>query len=351
MPLLLLSGCTKVIHLPDPEEPQASTAPIVTVIYDPGALGDRTYNDLIYLGVEEAATRLGLRTVQLSPKDYEEGIAYLEAMKMAVKEDTVRRLYIVAATSFDEHLRKIAPVFNDAPRADLLYLETTKTLAGSKGSTLFMPYYGAMYEAGALIPTLYPNAVVVASNPVDQTVAEAVAGITEGFSQKYFDTSASWWETFSIERSLQTIYLADEPGQGYSLPDSTAIHILRDVIDELPGPILIPLCGGAGHRMAYYAESLVYIPFMGIDHKNDSKDSFLSAVKHIDRAVGTCIEQWLSPEGMPKHQVLGLASGLTEVIVHPRYTSEVELIEQMVTPEIREQIHRDAIKKEEAYER
>ena len=92
MPLLLLSGCTKVIHLPDPEEPQASTAPIVTVIYDPGALGDRTYNDLIYLGVEEAATRLGLRTVQLSPKDYEEGIAYLEAMKMAVKEDTGRRL-------------------------------------------------------------------------------------------------------------------------------------------------------------------------------------------------------------------------------------------------------------------
>lgn len=55
---LILLGCTQkgnILYLPDPEEPRISTAPLVTVIYDPFALGDRSYNDLIYQGVEEAA--------------------------------------------------------------------------------------------------------------------------------------------------------------------------------------------------------------------------------------------------------------------------------------------------------
>lgn len=55
---LILLGFTQkgnILYLPDPEEPRISTAPLVTVIYDPFALGDRSYNDLIYQGVEEEA--------------------------------------------------------------------------------------------------------------------------------------------------------------------------------------------------------------------------------------------------------------------------------------------------------
>ena len=50
------------------------------VIYDPFALGDRSYNNLTYQGVEEAAARHGLRTMQQSPLSYEEGLAYLQTM-------------------------------------------------------------------------------------------------------------------------------------------------------------------------------------------------------------------------------------------------------------------------------
>lgn len=69
---LILLGCTQkgnILYLPDPEEPRISTAPLVTVIYD-----------LICQGVEEAAARHGLRTMQQSPLSYEEGLAYLHAM-------------------------------------------------------------------------------------------------------------------------------------------------------------------------------------------------------------------------------------------------------------------------------
>ena len=58
----------------DPNEEQASSAPLVTVIYGDNSLGDRSYCDMIYEGVELTAQELGLRTMQLSPQSTEEGI-------------------------------------------------------------------------------------------------------------------------------------------------------------------------------------------------------------------------------------------------------------------------------------
>ena len=69
----VLSSCSKegeTIFKPDPDEWQASTAPLVTVVYDADGVGDQSYNDLIYQGVEEAALRYGLRTLQLSPQTH-----------------------------------------------------------------------------------------------------------------------------------------------------------------------------------------------------------------------------------------------------------------------------------------
>ena len=69
-----------VVYLPDPEEQKASTAPLVTVVYDADGVGDQSYNDLIYRGVEETADRYGLRTLQLSPQTNAEGLAMLERL-------------------------------------------------------------------------------------------------------------------------------------------------------------------------------------------------------------------------------------------------------------------------------
>ena len=81
--LLAFVACTKegntIIEF-DPDEPKASTAPLVTVIYNADALGDRSYNDLIFRGVEKTAREYGLRTMQMSPTSYEEGLAYLQTM-------------------------------------------------------------------------------------------------------------------------------------------------------------------------------------------------------------------------------------------------------------------------------
>lgn len=79
---VLIASCTtdgETIYQPDPKD-KGSTAPLVVVVYDPNALGDLGYNDLIYQGVEQAAERYGLRTMQLSPTTVEEGQQYLQLL-------------------------------------------------------------------------------------------------------------------------------------------------------------------------------------------------------------------------------------------------------------------------------
>lgn len=75
--LVFLTSCTKdgdTIYQTDPED-QASTAPLVTVIYDPNALGDRGYNDLIYKKVTYLAFTdqyaINLSNGQLSGWDFQ----------------------------------------------------------------------------------------------------------------------------------------------------------------------------------------------------------------------------------------------------------------------------------------
>ena len=347
--VLVFAACTKdgdTIYQPDPDEPKASTAPLVTVIYGMDALGDRSYNDLIFQGVEKTARENGLRTMQMSPTSYEEGLAYLQTMFQTVsatKTDTVRRLFIVCAAGYDGYIRQNAHLFAENPNADLLYLETPDPLPEGCGSTLYMPYYGAMYEAGAIAPYIKTQQLIIASNPVDETVAGAVSGFSDGFNTDYYNLHWSY-ET----KQLDTLYLASGAGQGYNIPDSTALQIFNDY--KYVNASFIPICGGASTKFYYLANVLVRF-YIGVDVDNDNYYCNLSAVKHIDRAVQMCIAQWLSPEGMPRHQVLGLASGYTEAIVHLRSLWSDDDFKQYIPESLRQQIHEDAIRKEEAYEK
>ena len=108
--MLTLASCTKegdVIYQTDPAD-APSAKPLVTVIYAPNSVGDGNYNDLIYQSVEQAAKEHDLRTMHLSPSSRTEGLAYLETLfeQMSAAQDTVQRLFIVAAASYDDYLRR-----------------------------------------------------------------------------------------------------------------------------------------------------------------------------------------------------------------------------------------------------
>ena len=343
--LLVIAACTKegvTIYQPDPAD-SASMAPLVTVIYDPNALGDGGYNDLIYQGVEQAAREHGLRTMQLSPATKAEGLAYLQTMfqQMEAAQDTVRRLFIVAAASYDDYLRQNNSRLEKNAYADLLCLETQIPLSG-KGSTLYLPFYGAMYEAGAVAPVIAPEVLLVAANPKVESVKEAVEAFTEGFRTGYLAADG---------QQLVTQYLSDDVAGGFAVADTTAMRLLYQQQWQTWSQLMVPVCGGAGSTFRRLIEMLGGYDYVGIDATVTSQHCPFSAVKHIDRAVVLCIGQWLATEGMPKHQVLGLADGYTELVVHPYTNSHKQAFSKQMTDALLSKIHNDAIRKEAEYEK
>ena len=353
--LLTLASCTKdgdVIYETDPAD-VAPTTPLVTVIYDPNAVGDGNYNDLIYQGVEQAAKQYGLRTMQLSPSTRDEGLAYLQTLfqQMSAAQDTVRRLFIVAATTYDDYLRQNNDRLAANPYADLLYLETAKPLTG-KGSTLYLPYYGAMYEAGAIAQALAPDVLLVAANPKVESVSGAVSGFTDGFRADY----VQYPEHLASGKTLVTEYLSDEAAGGFTIADTTAMRLMSDHEWPTYFHMLVPVCGGAARTFQHLIDLMGGYDVVGIDAASNSTSSSLSVVKHIDRAVSLCISQWLSADGMPKHQTLGLADGYTGVEVTTDNSLFYDLLTynlsaDVLTDELRTKIHEEAVRKEAEYEK
>ena len=357
--VLLIAGCTKegdTIYKPDPNEEAASTAPLVTVIYDANALGDHSYNDLIYEGVERTAQKLGLRTMQQSPRTYEEGVQYLEMMfrQMEAAKDSVRRLLVVTSPGYDDFIRKNNKRLEANPYADLLYLETRTPLEG-KGSTLFLTYYGAMYEGGRIEAAVErTNALLIGANRRTPAITEAVQGYRDGFEAGLKLLT----EKQASQNHLSLTYL-DETGEGgFSVADTTVLRLLRQWRNDDINTV-VPLCGGASNTFSRLINSTMEsMLLVGIDIYNDNYYSSYSIVKHVDRAVAQCIGQWLTDGSMPKHQILGLADGFTEVILNPGRDIYIwtplgyeEDTVPRLTPEMKQGMYEEAMRKEEEHER
>ena len=273
-----------------------------------------------------ACTKEGDVIYQTDPAD-------APSAKPSAAQDTVRRLFIVAAASYDDYLRQNNNRLAANPYTDLLYLETSEPLDG-KGSTLYLPYYGAMYEAGGLAQSLASEVLLVAANPKVESVSGAVDGFTDGFNADYIQ----YPERLGISKTLVTEYLFmyDRQWTGYF-------------------KMLVPVCGGAARTFQYLNDMMGGYDLAGVNVAINSTQSSLSCVKHIDRAVALCISQWLSPEGMPKHQSLGLADGYTGVVVTPDNSFLYSIISfsdgYELTDEMRAKIHEEAIRKEAEYEK
>ena len=323
LPSLLLTGCTKdgeTIILPTPGEEQPSTTPLVTVIYDPDGLGDRSYNDLIYKGVEEAAKKYGLRTLQLAPENREQGLAYLETMFRQIENlnDTVRRLFVTPSIVYDAYIRANNKRLETNPYADLLFMETAKPLDG-KGSTFYIDYYGAMYMSGCMVHYAAWDLVsLLLANPYIQTVKEAGEGFEAGFN----DSPSVYKKPITLHKR----YLSNEPGGGFTIADSTATRIYKEEGAILPDGMdndvtIVPVCGGAMHAFCRVVRSMrIDDNYVGIDGDmtEDSDCCPYAILKHIDKVMVDYVGMWLNGS-MPKHQTLGLADGATDAVIGYEY--------------------------------
>lgn len=337
---LLLISCTKegdTIYKPNPDEEQPCTAPLVTVIHGPNSLGDRSYCDKIYRGIESAAHEYGLRTLQLSPDSYEQGLAYLETMfsQMENAKDSVRRLFIATSPVYDEFIRKNNHRLENKPYTDLLYLETSTPLDG-KGSTLYIDYYGAMYMAGYLSRNVFMIDVIllVLANPYTQTVVEAGEGFLDGYDSTVPER----------DKTLKVQYLSNEPGGGFQLADTTALRIYEESkINASDDVCIVPVCGGAMNAFLQGLPGIFY--YIGIDDYIylKMKHNVVNVIKNIDKVLGDYIRQWAISNTLPKHQTLGLGDGGTDIYI-PRlsdyYKGHDELLDSLRQVAIRKEAER-----------
>lgn len=336
--VLEAAACSKAKYEPDPSD-VPSGAPLVTVLYDPGALGDRSYNDLIYSGVEQAALARGLRTMQITPSTTSEGLAILGEYfrQMGTQRDTVRRLLIVAGAEYEDFIRRNSSELEGNPLADLLFLETEEQLE-DKGSTLSLPYYGAMYEAGAVSRVYSDEVLLIAANPKTAAIQESIKGFTEGFDADYLKDEEA--------RKLRIEWLSDDSGGGFKIDDSDAMRIVYDGEQYPVAQLIFPVCGGASGTFYRLSDLFGGFDYIGIDAASLSPHCPFSVVKHIDWAMDLCIGEWMSPDGMPKHQSLSFEDGWTEFVLHP-YTERQRLwAEYVLTDQLAAAIHEDAVKKE-----
>lgn len=345
--LAVCLGCSREpIYRPDPSDAPGTT-PLVTVLYDPGALGDMTYNDLIFEGVERAAFGHGIRTRQYAPRNQEEGLSFLSGIfdQMSDPADTVRQLLVIAGSSYDDYVRANNRRLEANPRADLLYFETKVPLEG-KGSSVHIRTYGAMYEAGAFSPLFANQVLLVAANPYD--VADAIKGFQAGF-QSEFAKEIEY--TPYGERTLTIEYLSDQPGEGFSIDDASAIHLLYDQPwQEGFTGLIVPLCGGASGVFRRLAEGDNYFSILGIDKEILSTACQYATVKHADQVAELCIDQWMSETGLPKHQSLGLDEYYCETVFCPAEPEDMGVIIDLITGQRKSALRKEAIQKEAEYE-
>ena len=319
------------------------TSPLVIVVYDPNAMGDHSYNDLVYQGVETAARQYGLRTLQGAPASTTEGLMYLESLllQMSTPPDTIRRLLIVVGNAYDEYLRKNNNRLESNPYIDLLYMETDTPLEG-KGSTLYIHYYGAMFEAGALAPHFADEVLLVGANPEYEVIKESIEGFTAGFNSGLFPTDHTL--------SLQTTYLSDRVDGGFMVADSTALRILNSYQWAQDLPLLVPICGGSSNTFQGLAETLNDYFYMGVDAAPTSVFCPYSTIKNVDLAVARCISQWFLNKSMPKHMTFGLEDGYTDVVIHDITDNLYPfLYKGALTSSLVTAIHQEAIRKEAEY--
>ena len=337
---LMLSACTKdgdVIYMVDPNDPQPSDSPLIVAVYDANAVGDCSYNDLIYKGIENVAVKYGARAMQISPSSFSEGKAFLEkAFAQAVTAtDTLRRLFIVTSTAYDSLIRANNKHLESNPYTDLLYLETPKPLEG-KGSTLFVDYYGAMYEAGYFAPLFGKSILVAAANPVNESVSNAVSAFADGFNDSPYE-----------KNKLKTEYIGSKIDEGFSISDSAAVQLLNsNAEDNLDGQLIVPICGSSSNTIARISDNTQFYRIVGIDRVMNSSLSDFSVVKHIDKAVSETIEQWMNTGTMEKHRRLGIAAGYTSVVFHPHSNDFENIVNKYITQETLDIVLKKAIEME-----
>ena len=319
---MLITSCSDTA-----EHGETSSNAIISVFFSPNGLGDRGYNDNIARGVNRSHEARGFRLNRVSPPDFDVAEVYLQAW-LASLDDETPRLLVFASEDYEPLVRRYAHQLPDDEINRVMLFESRAT--DLPAYTFYMPFYGICYQAGYLAPLLeaVQSVAVICANDYAQPIIDGATAFSEGYND-----NQGWGIDY---------YCLSDSDEGYARADT--LYQMAYKLDECYD-LIFPLAGGSVQGLLRYNrenDGSFFTVGSDIDMSSYSTRVPYSVVKHIDKAVELAINHWLDRREPVRHQRLGLASGLTELVMSASVSRELGSIES--------EIRTRAIEKEEAYE-
>ncbi|WP_027624258.1 BMP family lipoprotein [Clostridium lundense] len=240
----------------------------VALICSQGGLGDRSYNDSGYFGLEKASKELGVDIKVVEPKDVSEGEKYLTELAKAGYN-----LVMTLEYSHADILKNVAPQFPDT-RFAIFNIEVDQP---NVTSVIFKEHEGS-YLAGALAAMVTKDAKVQGMN--DKKVIGFVGGIDSPGINKFLVGYKEGAQSIDKDVKVLSGYTNSfgDPGKGKEMALSQI---------EQGADVVYQVAGGTGEGVISAAKDKNVFA-IGVDSDQDyiAKGNVLtSMMKRTDVAV------------------------------------------------------------------
>ncbi len=323
-------ACTENVN--GSNAPTVNTNKEILVLFEPNALGDYGYNDLIYRGLIESMNGSSLSGIRVN---YYNPGSMADAGKIirTWKEDTLgskNRLLVLANSTYRKTLDSVfcnSPL--DTTSRRILLFESKKV--DMKGVHTFnLSLYGTSYISGAVAGKLGVKPLMVMANSTDSITEQAADGFSDGF------------EAYGGNRAdIGKVYLSDS-NAGYSMADSV-YKMMYDWVKTYN--FIFPVIGGSAKGVYRYIRETpkgLFTVGVDVDQSDLCTQIVGSMVKRMDTVFRTFLENWAIGKTLPASVAYGLHSGYTDWV-----QGHVNLAEQGIDLE---EIKAKAIQKESEHE-
>ncbi len=311
----------------------------IIALYAPEAIGDLSYGDAISLALHKAANATDITLLEFVPQDWEKAKTQAENLLEQKQSANAEVLYVFCDGMYKKTLEDLAAKIEQNNKQVLL-IDSRETNASQNIHTVCFSFYGIAYEAGRLATKLIQKTDkvdIIIGDTSNSLLQDAIKGFTAGLGKRTGEISlneiGNLMESsgYNQAASLYWYYTIEQASKTDSSTNTAKL--------------ILPLCGGSIHGIFRYnrdyGEKSAYTIGMDTDMSPYTNRVPYSTVKHFDRALAQCLQQWIDGS-LPHHQLLGLKAGFTETVLAPAYRERLQ-------GEL-EDIHNDAIEKETAYE-
>ena len=307
------------------------------VVFAPGGLGDRSYNDQVLRGIEVAANEVeeDYYLSFYSPEDLEEAgflIDYWWATKDVPVDDEgniPRRLLVLGSPDYSDMVRAV--VDNSKLNDDLSIIVFEEEDNGNEQDRIHsfdFCMYGASWMAGRTALELGCKApLVLLGNSANTTTYDARDGFLDGYgltdkvAVDAFSDDFNGYNMASEAYKMMYDYAGAHFDFIYSISGGSNMGIYRYLREN-------PECG-------------IYTAGMDVDQSAYSTLIVGSMVKRIDLVLFEYLSDWVKGKELPRHRLFDLEDGYMDWKIPDRYSH--------LRPAM-EAIRQEAINKENEYE-